>query len=118
MGVTEVVSVVEAEVAVTVVDEAEVEAEVEEEWEEGRKFTLRPIAMKECSLPEEKRMFLSQRTWPSETLSMVKSALLLRKKDKKKSSTVFGTLSAQSWLQLSWVVLTRSTCLLAAKFFI
>lgn len=93
VAVTEVVSAVEAEVVVTVVDEAEVvveehqedeeaevEAEVEEEWEEGRKFTLRPIAMKECSLPEEKRMLLSQRTWPSETPSMVKSALLLRKK--------------------------------------
>ena len=75
--VTVVALVAAVEVEVTVEDVAEVEAEAHQEaevaeevvaaaveWEVARKFSLNLIVTKVFSLPEERKMLLSPRTWP------------------------------------------------------
>jgi len=121
VDVAEVVVAVVEEVVTEVdsVDVAEALHEVvvaEEEWEVVRRFLSSLIAIKESSLPEERKTPLSQRTWPLVIQYTVKSVSLSKKKVRTKLNTEYGTLSAPSWLPPFLAVLIRSTCLLAAKF--
>jgi hypothetical protein len=75
------------------------------------------IVMKASSLPVERKIFSSPRTWFLANPSTVKSASLSTTLTEPRLTTVSGILSDPSWALVFWVVWTTFTLLLARRSF-